>query len=269
MLTEEHEALSRPRKGADPEWASFDRGAHEPRALAPALELWRHRAFTEFHSLTFFTQLASQVQLLGAPLDWSGAFARMIADESRHADLCLRMVGALGGSPTLELDEAGLHQTVTGSLRAHVRRTVIAAFCIGETLSGRMFKRCLAGVTVPLARDVTAILVDETFHAELGWELGALLMRPDEHFEAERATLAAALPSLFSDFAAQCLVTRSPAFVRAAPEFDPGENFGGLSTEGYARAFFDGMELDVVPGLEAIGLPEARPAWDAFLSKLG
>lgn len=266
-LTREHELIALPRKGTI-DW-TFDASKYTADQLTAARELWQHRAFTEFHSLTQFTQLASQLHLLGAPLDWSGAFARMIADEVRHAELCARFVEVLGGTG-LELPSLDdVHLTVRGSLRAHVRRTIIGAFCIGETLSGRMFKRCLAAVNVPLARDVvTAILVDETFHAELGWELAALLMRLDPAFDSERAELAAALPSLFEQFAAQCLVTRGPEWTRAQPEFEGADepNFGGLSAAGYARAFYDGMEQDVVPGLEAIGLPEARDAWNRFVT---
>jgi hypothetical protein len=132
-----------------------------------------------------------------------------------------------------------------------------------------MFKRCLAAATVPLAREVvTAIIVDESFHGELGWELGALLMRPCEGFEEERAELAQALPELFAHFARQCCVTRGPEWTAAQPEVEPGENFGTLSDAGYARAFFEGMEADVVPGLCAIGLPEAVPHWLGFVASL-
>jgi hypothetical protein len=47
---------------------------------------------------------------------------------------------------------------------------------------------------------------------------------------------------------------------------EPGENLGTLTDEGYAQCFYAGMEADVVPGLEAIGLPEAREVWQAFLA---
>ncbi len=268
-LTKEHELLTLPRKGSV-DWASFDRSSFDPDLLAAARELWSHRAFTEFHSLTHFTQLSSQLHALGAPLDWSGAFARMISDEARHAELCLRMVEALGGEGDLRLPTLdSVHLRVSGPLRAHVRSTVISAFCIGETLSGRMFKRCLAGATIPLAREVvTAILIDETFHAELGWELGALLMRADDSLEAERAALVTELPALFAAFGRQCLVTRQPQWTRAQPEFDALSPFGGLSEHGYARAFFDGMEQDVVPGLEAIGFAEAPALWSRYVTSL-
>lgn len=265
-LTREHELIVQPRKGTI-DWASFDRSQFTEAQLTPARELWQHRAFTEFHSLTQFTQLASQLHALGAPLDWSGAFARMIADEVRHAELSTRMVEALGGPPHLDLSLDDVHLTVQGPLRAHVRRVIVSAFCIGETLSGRMFKRCLAAATVPLAREVvTAILVDETFHSELGWELAALLMREDDALPSERDALENELPQLFEDFATQCLATRGPKWARSQPEVDEGPNFGALSTAGYARAFYDGMEEDVVPGLEAIGFRRVRETWNSFVA---
>lgn len=266
-LTREHELIIQPRKGGPIDWSTFDKTQFTEAQLVPARELWKHRAFTEFHSLTHFTQLASQLHALGAPLDWSGAFARMISDEVRHAELCTRMTEALGGPADLDLELDGVHLSVQGPLRAHVRRTIISAFCIGETLSGRMFKRCLAAANVPLARDVvTAILVDETFHSELGWELAALLMREDDTLEKERTALENELPQLFEDFATQCLATRGPQWARSQPEVDEGPNFGGLSDAGYARAFYDGMEEDVVPGLEAIGFRRARETWNRFVA---
>jgi hypothetical protein len=146
---------------------------------------------------------------------------------------------------------------------------VIAAFCIGETLSGRMFKLALRAADVPLAREVVAaIVVDETFHGELGWELGALLMRNDgPAFEEERTALAGALPEFFRHVAQESCANRGHAWAHREPSIDPGPNFGTLSNAGYARAFFDGMEEDVVPGLVAIGLPEAREAYANLLAE--
>ena len=259
-LTREHQLIACPRVG-EIRW-ELDLAAFTPDQLDQAARLWRTRAIQELHSLALFTELASHLHVLGAPLDWSGAFARMIADEVRHTDLCLRMCELVGRPATIEVDPSGLHLLREGSPRAHVRRTVVAAFCIGETVSGRMFRRALRAATVPVARDiVTAIVTDETFHAELGWELGALLMRADEAFTDERDALAADLPHLFRHYARLCCAEPGRAWARENPEVDPEPNFGTLSDAGYARAFFDGMEEDVVPGLVAIGLPEAEAAY--------
>ncbi len=268
-LGREHEAIALPRKGAI-DWAAFDRSVYDAATLDRAAALWRTRAAQEMHSLALFTELTSRLHLFGAPLDWSGAFARMIADEVRHTDLCMRMCDALGRPADVTIDPAHLHVLHPTAPRAHVRTTIVAAFCVGETISGRMFRRAHKAADVPLARDVVAaIVVDETFHGELGWELGALLMRSDgAPFEAERAALAAELPDLFAHYARLCLASRGPAWARGEPDVDPGPNFGTLSDSGYARAFFDGMEEDVVPGLVAIGLPEASAAYDALLARL-
>lgn len=268
-LTAEHEAIARPRKG-EIHWDAFDASLYSPAALDAAALLWSQRAVQEMHSLALFTELTSQLHLLGAPLDWSGAFARMIADEVRHTDLCIRMCDALGRPAAPEIDPARLRLLAHASPRGHVRHTIVAAFCVGETISGHMFRRALRAADVPLARDVvSAIVIDETFHGELGWELSALLMRNDgASFDAERTMLANDLEHLFRHYARLCCVTGGPVWARGQPEVDGGPNFGTLSGAGYARAFFDAMEADVVPGLVAIGLPEAEPAYAALVSGL-
>ena len=127
-----------------------------------------------------------------------------------------------------------------------------------------MFRRALRAATVPLARDVVAaIVVDETFHAELGWELGALLMRDVD--ASEREQIASRLPPLFAHYARLCCASPGRAWAFASPEADPAPNFGTLTSAGYARAFFEGMEEDVVPGLCAVGLDEARAAYELLL----
>ena len=265
-LTRQHEAIVAPRKGTIA-WDAFRSDEFTSETLDRAAAAWQVRALQEFHSLALFTQLTSQLHVLGAPLDWSGAFARMIADEVRHTDLCLRMCNSLGRPAPPTIEETELHLGSAHGLSTHVREVVVAAFCIGETLSGRMFRRALKAATVPLARDVVAAIVtDETFHGELGWELGALLMRglPEE----ERRATGTRLHELFQHYAGLCCALPGPTWARTEPEAQPAPNFGTLSDAGYARAFFDGMEEDVVPGLEAIGLVEARQAYADLLASL-
>lgn len=193
----------------------------------------------------------------------------MIADEVRHTDLCMRMCEVLGRPASPEIDPTRLHLLEQASPRAHVRHTIVSAFCIGETISGRMFRRAHRAANVPLAREVVAAIVtDETFHGELGWELGALLMRSDASSAAERDALAADLPKLFEHYARLCCASRGPSWARGEPEVDEGHNFGTMTFAGYARSFFDGMREDVVPGLVAIGLPEAVGAYDGLVERL-
>ena len=235
-LTQEHDKIVAPRRGVI-DFAAFDSASFSPDELDRAAVAWKTRALQEFHSLALFTQLSTQIHLLGAPLDWCGAFARMIADEVRHTDLCLRMCEALGRPAAPEISEAELHLGSERTLRAHVRDVVAASFCISETVSGLMFKRALKAATVPLARDVTAAIVtDETFHGELGWELLALLMR--EITVEDRAVLVARLPFLFTHFARLCSATRGRTWARSEEEAEGAPNFATLTYAGYGRAFF-------------------------------
>lgn len=262
-LSRAHAIIARPRRGSIA-WSDFDPSSFEAETLAEAAVAWSCRAVQEYHSLALFTQLASQIHLLGAPLDWSGAFARMISDEVRHTEICARMGETLGAKSPVEIEPKHLHLiSGEGSLRAHVRDTIVAAFCIGETLSGRMFRRCLRVATVPLAKAaVQAIVIDETFHAAFGWEAAALLMRDDgPHFAAERRALVASLPGLFRHYCHLSCADNGPDWARDEAEAPPPPNFGTLSRAGYAHAFFEGMRDDVVPGLVAIGLPEAVEAF--------
>jgi hypothetical protein len=263
-LAAEHARIVAPRRG-EIRWDGFDRTAYPPQVLARAATEWRERARQEYASLALFTELASQVHLLGAPLDWSGALARMMADEVRHTELCARFADLLEPGGAVEIDEKELHLPILdASLQAHVRGTVLAAFCVGETLSGRFFRRCLRAATVPLARDVVRTIVDdETFHGRLGWELLALLLRGegDPTFARERHTIASGLGELFLHYRALCGATRGEEWALAAPEAPAEPNFGTLTPEGYARSFFAGMREDVVPGLVALGLAEAEDAW--------
>jgi hypothetical protein len=89
-------------------------------------------------------------------------------------------------------------------------------------------------------------------------------MRADgDGFAKERDALARGLPALFAHYRSLCGAAEGEAWARDGDEAPAAPNFGTLTDRGYARAFFDGMEEDVVPGLVAIGLPEAEDAWRA------
>src|SRR5437870_2154861 len=88
-LAAEHAKIAAPRRGTI-RW-ELPRADFEAEDLARAADAWRARAAQEYHSLALFTQLSAQLHELVAPLDWAGAFARMIADEVRHTDIALRM----------------------------------------------------------------------------------------------------------------------------------------------------------------------------------
>ena len=136
----------------------------------------------------------------------------MIADEVRHTEICARLAELLEPGAGVEIEETELHlPVVESSLLAHVRGTFLAAFCIGETLSGRFFRRCLRAAGVPLARDVVrAIVDDETFHGKVGWELFALLLRGD-------GDASLPFPVLAKPFTGEALALRIAEVIAATP----------------------------------------------------
>jgi hypothetical protein len=85
----------------------------------------------------------------------------------------------------------------------------------------------------------------------------------DAQVARERDELARALPELFRHYRTLCGAARGEAWANDGPEAPAEPNFGTLTAQGYARAFFEGMRDDVVPGLVAIGFPEAEAAWAA------
>jgi hypothetical protein len=264
-LTIAHDDLAAPRKGRV-DFAAFRTGDYTPKALELAAHAWSTRALQEYYSLALFTQISSQLHVMGVPLDWCGAFARMIEDEVRHTDLCLRMCDALGRPASPVIDETELHLSSDRTLPNHVRDVVLSAFCIGETISGTMFRRAMKAATVPLAKEViAAILVDETFHGEVGWELLALLLRGIS--VADRTVLVQRIPPLFAHYRKLCGAQKSQAWARAGQDAEPTPNFGTLTDTGYARAFWDSMEEDIVPALSALGLTEAESAYAALVSE--
>src|SRR5690349_11322415 len=105
-LARVHAKIAAPRRGTIT-W-TLDLRAYPQRAIADAARAWSARAAQEYASLALFTELATHVQVLGLPLDWSGAFARMISDEVRHTELAARMTELTGGAPP-QIDPARLH----------------------------------------------------------------------------------------------------------------------------------------------------------------
>ncbi len=264
-LTTAHEEIAAPRKGRV-DFAAFRPVDYAPESLDLAAHAWSTRALQEYYSLALFTQISSQLHLMGVPLDWCGAFARMIEDEVRHTDLCLRMCDALGRPRSPVIDETELHLSSERTLPCHLRDVVLSAFCIGETISGTMFRRAMKAATVPLAKEViAAILVDETFHGEVGWELLALLLRGIS--VDDRAVLVQRIFPLFVHYRKLCGAAKGPAWARAGEEAEATPNFGTLTETGYARAFWDAMEEDIVPALSALGLYEAESAYQALLAE--
>ncbi len=238
----------------------FEASRYDPAAVARARRLWSERMVNEYTSTTVFTQLAAQLMETNAPLDATAVTLRMAQDELRHAEICGRVVEALGGSSRV-MRETGIapiarHPGCGDEERA--LRNVIFTTCLSEMNSVSYFVTVLERMKDPYLRDVTrALLADEVLHGRFGFvylesRADWLAARPDVRASVGRY-LRYAFAFVEREFTAgEGGATRAPT----ADDDALGVVPVGLS----AAVFRDTMLAAVVPGLERFDIP-AEDAW--------
>jgi len=233
-----------------PPWDALDAGRFDDHVRARVAAEWEVRARSEARSLVVFASLVPRFTEIGLPIAVTSAASRLLADEARHTELCLRLAGALGGRDSLQLgpDERTIPDE---GLPAHlfVARWTVSMFCIGEAASVGMLDELVAQATDPCVRVVAQILAsDEHLHDRFGWDLAERViptLRDDE-----RAWLEVDLVRGFRHYAA-VNGGDGPAI---APQL------GAPAKQLLARAFTRRIDDVILPSLEALGL-RARDAW--------
>ncbi|MCI0636879.1 MAG: hypothetical protein L0206_23640, partial [Actinobacteria bacterium] len=81
-LTRIHDAFLSEDQSAIP-WP-LDTSPYDRREVERGRRSWVLRMLDEYRSMVAFSELASQLTALGAPLDVVGATARVVRDEVRH-----------------------------------------------------------------------------------------------------------------------------------------------------------------------------------------
>lgn len=148
-------------------------------ALRGALaEAWAHDAQHEHASVASFARVALELMALGAPPALITAAHRAAGDEVEHARLCFALASRFAGAPVgpgpLPLGDA---VPLTRDLASMAAATV-AEGCIGETLAVAVAQAQLEKATDPEVRAaLTAIVDDESRHAELAWSTVAWAIR--------------------------------------------------------------------------------------------
>jgi hypothetical protein len=224
--------------------------------VAEACARWKKRMVDEYTSTTVFSALVAQIVEANAPLDASAVTLKMAADELRHAEICGRVVLAMGGS------NRARRETAVRPIAVHARcepeeralRNVLTT-CVSEMYSISFFVASLDRMKDPYLRAVTReLLADEVLHGRFGFYYlegcaDWLASRPDV-----RASVSTYLRYVF----AVC----EREFVRA-PRARAGadDDALGLVPSDLARdVFLDTMQSAVAPGLDRFGL-EATRAW--------
>jgi hypothetical protein len=240
---------------------TFDDRAYAPSSVAEAIRVWTMRADAEFRSTSVFSALATQLMEASASLDAVAVVLRMAQDEVRHAEVCGRVVAALGGNariqPPPEIAPLARHRGCSAEERA--LRNVIYGCCLSEMVNTARFVDALDTMSDPYLRDVTRqLLSDEMLHGQFGFHYLEAWRGWLEHRPYVRASLAGYLRHGFAVLERQLSGT-------GAPPRDLSADDRALGLPDPARlpdTFYQTIAGAIVPGLERFGI-DAAEAWQS------
>lgn len=247
-----------------PDLSALDGGACPEEALPPARLVWRRRVVNEALSVDLarrLRELSASLGGLGGEVD--GALARLEEDEASHVDLAAEVLRRIGGEAApaparlKERDEPA---------EAALARCVITGLSVCETVSAARFAAVRDHTDLPVFRACIELFHrDELAHAELGFKLLPRIIerlsaalgpaRAAALAEAElRETLGILDRTIGLDFERK----GGPPPARPQPTGNPGVVEPAID----AIAFYRAIHGEVLPRLEALGLPAQR-AWEA------
>jgi hypothetical protein len=240
------------------EHGTFDARAYDPASVAEARARWKKRMLDEYGSTTVFSALVAQLVEANASLDASAVTLKMSQDELRHAELCGRVVAAMGGTSRAERETAvrpiAIHAGCTVEERA-LRNVLVTS--VSEMYSVAFFVASLDRMTDPVLRSVTReLLGDEVMHGRFGF----LYLQGCADWLATSPEVRASVSRYLRHVFAVC----EREFVRG-PRARAGadDDALGLVSSDLAREVFEQtMEHAVVPGLERFGI-DGGWAWRA------
>jgi hypothetical protein len=221
----------------------------EREAVAAA---WTGRARNELSTSGVFASLTRSLIALGADTALVRQAATAVADEVRHAEICVHVArgyAPLSGPPApSELRDP---PRFGGSEELDVWLFVVLQSCINEGVATGYLQRCLDEACTPLARAaVRDILSDEIHHARLGWSL----LASGKASDSLRGDLAEALPTLLR-MVADAWASPHPD----APLAPPGHGVVAPSSlPEVVRATYHEL---ILPGFDAVGI-DTGPARD-------
>ncbi len=184
---------------------AFDPNRYPPALLARAAAAWLGLCQDERESIIAATTVTTDLARLGAPPAILGMAARVIEDEVRHVEVCMRVLGALGTNTSATPAQgtriaADADRAMPGdddddndgderrAIEVRLARALIARFAVGQSLSAACFATARATAREPLiAWAYTELLRDEARHGAFGARAGEWVIR---HWTpAQRQTL--------------------------------------------------------------------------------
>ncbi len=182
---------------------AFDPNRYPAALLARAAAAWLGLCQDERESVIAATMVTTDLARMGAPPAILGMAARVIEDEVRHVEVCLRVLGALGAntsatpadgtriapdSVATDDDDDDDDDNPRRAIEVRLARALIARFAVGQSLSAACFATARATAREPLiAWAYTELLRDEARHGAFGARAGEWVIR---HWSpAQRQTL--------------------------------------------------------------------------------
>lgn len=210
---------------------------------------------TEYESVVIAGFMTAALARIGAPLDLVGAFGKVVEDEIRHADLVAEVLEGLGAPANIpELPLPPKPETIVGAQAIEeVLAGLASFFCVGEELSGHIFKGALEVASEPRMRHLTSeIFIDEATHGAFGFEAAKELVRLVD--AKAKARVAARIEQAIKAFE-----QRLGGPLQNATPLDETDRalarLGLLPKEALLGIFYERLESHVLPRLEDAGLP--------------
>jgi hypothetical protein len=225
----------------DPGIVSLDEGVRAGVAAA-----WRSRASNELATSTVFATLTRCLVSLRAPHEIVRHAALAVADEVRHAEICVHVAHVYwpqcpppDPSPVVEEPARGQDPELAALLFA------VMQSCINEGVASVYLQRCLTESRFPLAgAAVRDILEDEIHHARFGWSL----LNSDVMRNSWRVAVAEALPTLL-ERVADAWMAHDASSLPTIPRGHGTIEKGAMS--GVVCSAYEDL---VLPGFEMVGI---------------
>lgn len=236
-------------------WAAFERSQHSEAALRLAVDLWSGLARGEYAAIGLFAEVVAGLTFTGAPFDFVYAATQVSADETRHAEHCVRMAAlCAGGDSPIAVNAASLNASLAPLVDVEeVDFTMVHHVALSETLAVALLGECQRRATDRLSRALfTALISDEIHHARLGWYYAA--HRSPQWTLAERQTLADRTAEFVMSVEEEFWMGRDAPAAAAAS----ARALGILDSKTQRRVIRDAMENEVIPGLDALGFGASR-----------
>jgi hypothetical protein len=209
---------------------------------------WAHRAASEARAAALFEQLLVDLRRADAEPMVLDLAQRAVADERRHAAMCLDVAAHYDAALAVRegAAPAGPDAHADGEPELHAALHTAAFCCIQESIACAWLDACLREATEPVAREALhAMLSDETHHARLGWaHLASSRVSP-----STRTRVASALPGLLRACIASWLDPEVARLAVNAPEH------GVPSPEATLRVVQSAVREVVQPGFASLRMP--------------